>query len=236
MHYAVLLTILTQVFQGNDSWQGNDTDQITKCPELCALSGQTNINREINISAAVIARLKIEKFTLQPVQSTRLNYESISLPMLNLSANYLQPKPHLDNPYIDLQSINIEETKQIANELKNQKIHLQELTTPLEVTRKTKSNMDPHPVMIRYREVTSVNQVSIVNRLQNVGYGSLAIPEIYVATNFKSTLWNRYFIHFLCEAVSKIFRHYLSYNHIRVVRQLPHTHILSQQQSAQKFN
>ncbi|KAH1020160.1 hypothetical protein HUJ04_009876 [Dendroctonus ponderosae] len=42
---------------GNDSWQGNDTDQITKCPELCALSGQTNINREINISAAVIARL-----------------------------------------------------------------------------------------------------------------------------------------------------------------------------------
>ncbi|KAH1027348.1 hypothetical protein HUJ05_000876 [Dendroctonus ponderosae] len=30
--------------------------KITKCPELCAFSGQTNINREINISAAVIAR------------------------------------------------------------------------------------------------------------------------------------------------------------------------------------
>lgn len=80
--------------------------------------------------------LQVKSFILRTYKPNRLNYNDVSLPMLNLSMSYHQKRDFVFNPpVLDLNTINLKETQEIVTALQDQKKILQEVTNPVELNR-----------------------------------------------------------------------------------------------------
>lgn len=80
--------------------------------------------------------LQIKSIVLRTYKTNRLNYKEVSLPVLNFTENANQQKEIIFNPpTLDLDVVNLKETKEIATMLEEQKKRINEMTTPISIER-----------------------------------------------------------------------------------------------------
>lgn len=115
---------------------------ITMPKQLIASASCPNSKDNVPLYGSYLAEstnecsLQIKSITLRTYKPNRLTYDDVSLPKLNLSINYYQAKNQnfaFNPPTLDLNTINLKETNEIATSLQEQKRRLQEMTNPMEM-------------------------------------------------------------------------------------------------------
>lgn len=88
------------------------------------------------IEASNQCSLQIKSFILRTYKANPLTYKDISLPELDLSDDYYQKNEIIFNPpTLDLNAVNLKQTKEIEANLQDQKRRINQMTTPISIKR-----------------------------------------------------------------------------------------------------